>query len=59
MAQPQTWRKAGAVFKENGGMLRTSRAIALGVHPRTLYDLHEADRLRRVSRGLYRLADLP
>ncbi len=40
-------------------MLRTSKAIALGVHPRTLYALHEAGRLQRVSRGLYRLAHLP
>jgi len=59
MGQPQTWRKAEAIFKEHGGMLRTSRAIALGVHPRTLYALHEAGRLRRVTRGLYRLAGLP
>lgn len=59
MDQPQTWRKAEAVFKEHGGMLRTSKAIALGVHPRTLYALHEAGRLQRVSRGLYRLASLP
>ncbi len=40
-------------------MLRTSKALALGVHPRTLYALYAAGRLQRVSRGLYRLADLP
>lgn len=59
MDQPRTWRKEEAIFKEYGCMLRTSKAIGLGVHPRTLYALHEAGRLRRVSRGLYRLADLP
>lgn len=59
MDHPNTWRKAEAAFKKHGGMLRTSRAIALGVHPRTLYALREAGRLRQVSRGLYRLADLP
>ncbi|MDA8384600.1 MAG: transcriptional regulator [Betaproteobacteria bacterium] len=40
-------------------MLRTSRAIALGVHPRVLYGLRDTGRLREVTRGLYRLADLP
>jgi hypothetical protein len=37
MDHAHTWRKAEAVFKKHGGMLHTSRAIALGVHPRTLY----------------------
>lgn len=59
MKQPNAWRKAEAIFKKHGGMLRTSKAIALGVHPRTLYALREAGRLQRVSRGLYRLADFP
>lgn len=56
---PDTWRKAETIFRRHGGMLRTSRAIALGIHPRTLYALREAGRLLPVSRGLYRLADLP
>lgn len=59
MDHPKTWRKAEAVFKKHGGMLRTSRALALGVHPRVLYGLREAGRLQQVSRGLYRLTDLP
>ncbi|MHB1528234.1 MAG: type IV toxin-antitoxin system AbiEi family antitoxin domain-containing protein [Acidiferrobacteraceae bacterium] len=59
MVPPETWRKAEAVFKKHGGMLRTSRAIALGVHPRVLYGLRDTGRLQEVSRGLYRLADLP
>ena len=40
-------------------MLRTSEAIALGIHPRTLYYLRDSSRIVPVSRGLYRLADLP
>ncbi|MBI3899587.1 MAG: type IV toxin-antitoxin system AbiEi family antitoxin domain-containing protein [Gammaproteobacteria bacterium] len=40
-------------------MLRTSRAIALGIHPRVLYGLRDAGRLRKVSRGVYRLVNLP
>lgn len=59
MEPPKTWRKAETVFRKQGGMLRTSRAIALGVHPRVLYGLRDAGRLQEVSRGLYRLADLP
>ena len=59
MDHTQTWRKAEAVFKKHGGMLRTSRAIALGVHPRTIYGLRDAGRIQQVTRGLYRLADLP
>jgi predicted transcriptional regulator of viral defense system len=59
MSYPQVWRKAEGIFKEHGGMLRTSHAISLGVHPRVLYNMSEAGRLKRVSRGLYRLADLP
>ena len=40
-------------------MLRTSRALALGIHPRTLYALRDSGRLAEVARGLYRLADAP
>jgi predicted transcriptional regulator of viral defense system len=46
-------------FRKHGGLLRASEAIALGIHPRTLYRLRDEDRLVTVSRGLYRLADLP
>lgn len=59
MDYPRAWRAAEIVFKEHGGMLRTSRALALGIHPRVLYGLREAGRLQQVTRGLYRLADLP
>lgn len=59
MNQPDTWRKAEAIFKKHGGMLRTSLALTLGIHPRVLYGLREAGRLQQISRGLYRLATLP
>lgn len=59
MDNPENWRKAEAVFKRHGGMLRAAQAIALGIHPRVLYGLRDAGRLQQVSRGLYRLADLP
>jgi predicted transcriptional regulator of viral defense system len=52
-------KNAEALFRKHGGMLRTSEATALGIHPRTLYRLRDENRLVTVSRGLYRLADLP
>lgn len=50
---------ARQVFKEHGGMLRTSNAIRLGVHPRTLYTLRDAGEIEQVGRGLYRLSSAP
>src|SRR5580704_1728870 len=35
--------KAREVFTEDGGMLRTSKALRLGIHPRTLYALRDAE----------------
>lgn len=39
--------------------MRTSEAIRLGIHPRTLYAMRDAGELERLSRGLYRLAEMP
>jgi predicted transcriptional regulator of viral defense system len=50
---------AETLFRKHGGMLRASEALALGIHARTLYRLRDENRLVTVSRGLYRLADLP
>jgi len=51
--------KARAVFTEHGGMLRTSKALRLGIHPRTLYALRDAGEIEQVGRGLYRLSTAP
>jgi predicted transcriptional regulator of viral defense system len=50
---------ATAIFREHGGMLRTGEALQLGIHPRTLYEMRDSGALERISRGVYRLADLP
>ena len=50
-------KKAQALFRKHGGTLRTTQAMAEGVHPRMLYALRDAGVLQRISRGLYRLAD--
>lgn len=57
--EQESLKTAETAFRKAGGMLRTSEALALGIHPRTLYQLRDANRLVPVSRGLYRLAGLP
>ncbi len=52
-------RQAKAVFRRHRGVLRTSQALKLGIHPRILYRLRDAGRLVAVTRCVYRLADLP
>ena len=47
------------IFQRHGGTLRTSEALDRGIHPRTLYAMRDSGELRRLSRGLYRLAELP
>jgi len=51
--------KARRLFQGHSGMLRTSNAIRLGVHPRTLYALRDAGEIESVGRGLYRLSTSP
>jgi len=50
---------ARQLFTEQGGMLRTSKAIQMGIHPRTLYALRDAGEIEQLSRGLYRLSAAP
>jgi predicted transcriptional regulator of viral defense system len=52
-------QRAIELFREQGGTLRTSEALRLGVHPRTLYALRDAGLLEQLSRGLYRLSEMP
>ena len=52
-------QKALDLFRDHDGILRTGEALRMGIHPRTLYGLRDAGKLERLSRGLYRLAELP
>jgi predicted transcriptional regulator of viral defense system len=54
-----TFDKAKTLFRCHGGLLRTSEALRLGIHPRTLYAMRDKGMLEQLSRGLYRLAELP
>lgn len=47
------------VVADLGGMARTSDILAADVHPRELYAARDAGSLVAVTRGVYRVADLP
>jgi hypothetical protein len=51
--------RVSSAFGKTGDILRTAQALRAGLHPRVLYALRDAGVLERVSRGVYRLADLP
>jgi predicted transcriptional regulator of viral defense system len=59
MATRKSVQNAITIFRQHGGTLRTAEALRLGVHPRTLYAMRDSGVLERLSRGLYRLAELP
>ncbi len=48
-----------ALIRERRGTIRTTEAIRAGIHPRTLYELRDTGELIPLSRGVYRLADMP
>ena len=55
------YQRARGAFEKNGGILRTTEALKLGVSPRTLYEMRDANELRTLSRGVYQLSsrDVP
>ena len=53
---PNSVVQALHTFETHGGILSTSQALRLGIHPRTLYALRDEAKLERMERGLYRLA---
>ncbi|MCG8521343.1 MAG: type IV toxin-antitoxin system AbiEi family antitoxin domain-containing protein [Pseudomonadales bacterium] len=56
---PSANQQAREIFLAHGGTLRTREALAAGIHPRTLYALRDSGVLNQVTRGVYRLADMP
>jgi predicted transcriptional regulator of viral defense system len=48
-----------AAFTDAGGTLTMSEAMNVGIHRRELYALRDRGDLEVISRGLYRLIDLP
>ena len=57
MTNPITTQKAIMLFRERGGILRTSEAICLGINPKTLYAMRSHRLIEMMSRGVYRLVD--
>lgn len=57
--QEETIEKLITLFEEHGGLLRTAKALQLGIQPRTLYALRDQGEIVQVERGLFRLRDLP
>lgn len=53
------FREEKALFRARGGVLRMSESVRLGLSRRTLYAMRDAGVLEQLSRGLYRLRDLP
>jgi predicted transcriptional regulator of viral defense system len=51
--------KVEELFIKNGGQLRMSQALAEGISRYMLYSLRDRGVLAQVSRGVYRLSDLP
>jgi predicted transcriptional regulator of viral defense system len=47
------------IFRKYGGQLRMSKAIELGISRYMLYSLSERGIIEKVSRGIYRLVELP
>lgn len=47
------------IFRKHGGQLRMSEAIRYGISRYMLYSLKEKGVIEQVSRGIYRLAELP
>ncbi len=47
------------IFREHGGQLRMSKAIACGISRYMLYSLRDRGIIEAVTRGGYRLAELP
>ncbi|MFA6147011.1 MAG: type IV toxin-antitoxin system AbiEi family antitoxin domain-containing protein [bacterium] len=50
---------ARELFRAHGGTLHTGEALRHGIHPRTLYAMRDSGILEQISRGLFRLAELP
>jgi predicted transcriptional regulator of viral defense system len=55
----EAFKKETVTFRQRGGVLRTSEATRLGLNRKTLYAMRDAGLLEPISRGLYRLRELP
>jgi predicted transcriptional regulator of viral defense system len=54
----QAFAREVELFRRNGGTLRMSEALRLGISRKTLYTMRDASVIEPLSRGLFRLASL-
>ncbi len=59
MKKKSKLESAITAFREAGGILTMSEAMQVGIHRRELYALRDRGDLEVISRGLYRLIDMP
>jgi len=59
LAEKDGFKHECSIFREHGGMMSTGQAISSGIHPRELYAMRDTGILQRISRGWYRLAEMP
>ncbi len=52
-------KEAIETFKENGGQLRMSEALKLGITRYMLYNLRDLGVIEQITRGVYRLSESP
>jgi predicted transcriptional regulator of viral defense system len=52
-------KAAERLIRGRGGTIRTGELREMGIHTRILYHLRDEGRLEQVSRGVYRLTELP
>jgi predicted transcriptional regulator of viral defense system len=51
--------RAAKLFRQRGGIMRMADIIRAGITRNTLYKMRDAQEVEQLTRGLYRLADLP
>lgn len=51
--------RAAELFRQHGGIMRMADAIRAGVTRNTLYAMRETGQVEQLTRGLYRLAEMP
>ncbi|HOO56478.1 MAG TPA: type IV toxin-antitoxin system AbiEi family antitoxin domain-containing protein [bacterium] len=52
-------KKAEDIFREHGGQMRMSEALSNGLSRYMLYSMRDKGIIKQVSRGVYRLVELP
>jgi predicted transcriptional regulator of viral defense system len=57
--EPEMKERPEEIFRKHGGQLRMSEAIEQGITRYMLYSLRDKGVIEQVSRGIYRLVDLP